>query len=108
MMALVLADCVDHGFLHGGTYLGIVQKLDVLHPGNAEENPEAVFQAEIEEPTRRSGVNTDQVNPCVSDGGKITGHLLFCTKLVSFGIRCEGGVGDSFDKKLFFSLEEKL
>ena len=80
----------------------------MLHPGDAEENTDSVFKAEIEEPAGRCGVNAHQIGTCLADGRQIFGNLLLGTELISLGIRREGSVGHSLDEELLFPLKEKL
>ena len=61
VMPFVLPYCIDHGLLDRGPYLGIIEELDMLHPGDAEEHTDAVLQAEIKEPTGRCRVDADEV-----------------------------------------------
>ena len=108
VMPPVLAHGVDDGLLHRGANLRIVEELHMLHPGDAEEDADAVLQAEIEEPAGRGRVDADQIGPCLADGCQILGDLLLRSELVSLGVGREGGIGHPLDKKFLFTLEEEL
>ena len=80
----------------------------MLHPGDAEEDADPVFQTEVEEPAGRGRVDADQIGAGCANGREILGDLLLRAELVPFGIRREGGVGHSLDEKFLLPLEEEL
>ena len=108
VVPLVLPDGRDDRLLDGGPDLGIVQELDMLHPGDAQEDADAVLQTEIQEPGGGIGVDANEVRSTLTDRGKVSGGLLPGPEFIPLGIGREGTVGHSLEEKLLLSLEEEL
>ena len=107
-MSLVLSDRIPHGLLNRCPYLAVIEELHMLHPGNAEKHPQAILMTDVEEPSGRSCIDSDQVGPRLSNNCHVLGHLLFRPVLEALGIGCKRSISDPFDKNFFFPLEEKL
>jgi hypothetical protein len=80
----------------------------MLHPRDAEKNAEAILMAEIQKPTRRSRIDTDQIGSRLMDDGEILGDLFLRPILKTLCIWCKRPIGYPFDKKFLFPLEEEL
>ena len=108
MVSLVFTDSLDHGFFHRSTHLGIVQKLHMLHPGDAEEYPQAIFKAQVKKPPGWCGVDPDKVCPGFPDCRQILCGLFGVAELMTQIIGCKGTVGHPFDKEFLFPFKEEL
>ena len=108
VVPLVLADGLDDRLLDGGAHLRVVEEFDMLHPGDAQENPDAVLEAEIKKPARGIGVDANEVRPALTDGCEILGGLFPGAKLEPLRVGSKGTVGHALDEELFLPLEEEL
>ncbi len=64
--------------------------------------------AGIEEPARRDVVNADKVESGLAHHGEIRARFFRSAEMVALLVGREWPVGDAFDEKLFFALEEKF
>jgi hypothetical protein len=100
-MASQFLDSVDELAADLPLQRAIVEKGDVLRPGYAGHDAQAVARRFVQEVDSRGRVRPDRVEAEVGHLPEVLGNTLQCGELVSVGVRRERSVCDAFDEKAF-------
>ena len=84
------------------------QKLDMVRPGKCHQDAHAGSGATIKKPARRRMINPDNVQADLAHERKVDIDLLRSSEIISFRVRLEWTVGDSFNKKLSVTFEKEF
>src|SRR5215207_116577 len=86
----------------------IIQKRDMLLPGQPNHDPKPVRSGYVKKPSGRNGVDANGIQPRPSHRGEIAFNSVGPGILSSCLIGAEGAVGDSAHPELFVTNEQKL
>src|SRR6478672_2658016 len=84
------------------------EKIHVLPPPKGDHHADSKFVAKVEKPFWRGVIDAHPVHTDLPHQGEIDAGLLGRTHVVTVGIGSEGAIGDTLEKKLVISFEEKL
>ena len=107
-MLLAGADRLADALLDVVLALSAVEEGDVLFPGHADDQSDAVVERDVEEPAGRGGIEPDGVEPGLGHGGEIAGDFFGCAVFPAGLVGVERAVRDALDVELGVIDKEEL
>ncbi len=107
-VAPVRADGVAHGVFDLFADRAVVEKLDVLGPGDRDQHEQPGLGEQVHEPARRDVVNAQQVDAQFAHEREVGADLVRRADEVPGGVGMKRAVGDALEEKFVFAPEKEF
>lgn len=85
-----------------------IEEGDVLLPGKADHDAEAIFSGDVEKPAGRYGIDADGIDSALGHRGEVALDLFGGVIFGAIGLGTEGAVGYASDVEFFGASEEEF
>ena len=102
------ADGVAHALADLARAAFVIEEGDVLLPGQADHDAQAILPRNVEQPARRRCIGANGVQPVGGDQGKVALHARAIVKFVAVFVRFKRSVGNALHPEFLSGIEKKL